>query len=335
MMHSSEVGDLTSAGVRVLLAGAGSFASGSGLHDLPSVAGSLEGIRDTLVRCCGVRARNINEVVLNPHSPLELSRALRANVEAATDVLLFYYCGHGLIGAHDALHLATSGTTQSRDGVLAEETALPYATVRGILAEGGAATTVVILDCCFAERAGGSTDAGLADLWSGGQPGGGFLLAAAGSDEFARAPVGAPYTALAGELIRLLGGEDEETGPRALTLEYVYRRLQQTMPALPGAPVPRRQLSGTAGDLALALNPRYRQPALPVRSQRVGVDVNDALCPYPGMVSFQTADAGRFFGRERLVEQLLGELASFSATPGPVLVFGSSGSGSLRCCAQG
>ena len=94
---------------------------------------------------------------------------------------------------------------------------------------------MVILDCCFAERAGGSTDAALADLWSGGEPGGGFLLAAAGSDEFARAPVGAQYTALASELIRLLGGDDEENGPRAFTLEYVYRRLQQTMPALPGA----------------------------------------------------------------------------------------------------
>ena len=93
MTHSSEVSDLTSAGVRVLLAGAGSFAPGSGLHDLPSVASSLEGIRDNLIHCCGVRPQNIDEVVLNPHSPLELSRALRANVEAATDVLLFYYSG--------------------------------------------------------------------------------------------------------------------------------------------------------------------------------------------------------------------------------------------------
>jgi len=48
-----------------------------------------------------------------------------------------------------------------------------------------------------------------------------------------------------------------------------------------------------------------------------------AVCPYKGLAPFETADAGRFFGRERLVAELVGRLAGTTF----VALVGASGSG--------
>ncbi|TYB70219.1 hypothetical protein FXF51_03910 [Nonomuraea sp. PA05] len=65
----------------------------------------------------------------------------------------------------------------------------------------------------------------------------------------------------------------------------------------------------------------WRQVAAELARERA--DEDDAAGPYPGLASYGTHDAGRFFGRERLVEELCELLRRhrFAA------VFGSSGSG--------
>jgi WD40 repeat protein len=49
--------------------------------------------------------------------------------------------------------------------------------------------------------------------------------------------------------------------------------------------------------------------------------------PFPGLASFQTSDAGWFFGRAALVAELLGRLAEQATGGGPLMVVGASGAG--------
>lgn len=52
-----------------------------------------------------------------------------------------------------------------------------------------------------------------------------------------------------------------------------------------------------------------------------------ARCPYPGLTSFRTQDAGWFFGRDRAVADLLGLVADAAIAGNPVAVIGPSGIG--------
>jgi len=60
-------------------------------------------------------------------------------------------------------------------------------------------------------------------------------------------------------------------------------------------------------------------------------DQGFAACPYKGLASFEEADAGLFFGRERLV----GELAARTVGVGLLAVVGASGSGKTSAIAAG
>jgi hypothetical protein len=57
-----------------------------------------------------------------------------------------------------------------------------------------------------------------------------------------------------------------------------------------------------------------------------GVQVGSE-CPYPGLAAFRPQDAGRFFGRERLVAALVTRLAEQLTSPGLLMVLGPSGVG--------
>ncbi len=68
---------------------------------------------------------------------------------------------------------------------------------------------------------------------------------------------------------------------------------------------------------------RWRQVAADRAAQRDRPDRADTEAPYQGLTCFDTADAGRFFGRTRLVEELVGQLEQGRF----VTVAGPSGSG--------
>ena len=50
-------------------------------------------------------------------------------------------------------------------------------------------------------------------------------------------------------------------------------------------------------------------------------------CPYPGLAAFQPKDAERFFGRGKLVGELVARAGEQLARPGLLMVLGPSGSG--------
>ena len=323
-------GALASPGTRVLLTGTGSHATGSTLPTVAAVAPTVVALGQVLVERCGADPAGLLSVI-DPPDPLALGKALARTASEATDVLLFYYVGHGLVGADGELHLATRATDGDSRSLAYQ--ALPFAAVRDLLQGCRARAIVTVLDCCFAGRAQGPVGAPSDDGFATAQVRGSYLLAAAARDEQALAPAGEQLTAFSDALIRLLR-EGDPRGPRLLTLGHAYRYLSQVLPAR-GLPGPRRSADGLADDLALAPNAAYQhltpsrpsQPTPDATASRsrpeTREDDAEQRSPYPGLAAFGPQDAPFFFGRERLVT----ELAAACALPGPVAVIGPSGSG--------
>jgi WD40 repeat protein len=320
--RSGPYGQLAAPGTRVLLIGTAEHSGRSGLPNLLSVGPTIAKLRRVLIERCGVSPGNIGEPLVNPATQAEIGHALVARAEAATDVLLVYYCGHGLIGTDGQLYLAT-GETVARDPGLSF-TSLPYQRLRESMAGCRAQAVVVIADCCFAGRATEPAPGALAALAAPGAAAGGYLLASAAYSEAALAPKGEPYTAFSGALIGLLTTGIAD-GPRLITLTGLYRELDRTLSAQ-GRPRPVNRSSGSAGDLVVAVNARYRPPRFG-DAPLAAAPADDSGAPYRGLAAYDTADAGLFFGRATLVEKLRGALAGQLALPGPLVVLGPSGSG--------
>jgi WD40 repeat protein len=318
-------------GSRVVLAGTSRHAEGSPLPPLPQVAASVADLAKALREQSGVAAGNLR-VLLDPPSPLEFGRAVARAAAEATDALLVYYAGHGLIGAGDALYLATFATADLMDDL--PFSALPYAALRQATATCRARTIAVVLDCCFSGRAelpGGPTvfDAAFEQT----PVRGGFLLAATAREELGLARPGATHTAFTGALITLLRDGDR-AALEYLTLDDVYRYLSRALPE-GGAPRPRRQSSDHAGDLVVARNPAFRSrpardagddgSARRLADQVVGPGAaRPARCPYLGLPAYGPQDARYFFGRAAIVRQVTHAIVGDG---GLIAVVGASGCG--------
>jgi hypothetical protein len=86
--------------------------------------------------------------VRNEATPGTLPDRIVTTCEEATDVVFFYYVGHGQIDPHDKLCL---GLPDSRpEPARRAHTSLSYEVVRDALINSRAKTKIVILDCCFA-----------------------------------------------------------------------------------------------------------------------------------------------------------------------------------------
>jgi hypothetical protein len=99
-------------GVRVVLVGTGSHTVGSRLPDVPAVAGTVRALRNCLIEVCQVRESNVASL-LDPDGPEPFLDAVIEAAEAASDVLVLYYVGHGVLSAAGDLHLATRATVDS------------------------------------------------------------------------------------------------------------------------------------------------------------------------------------------------------------------------------
>jgi len=256
------VTDLRSA--RVLLIGTGHHKAGSGLPSIPAVPATLKALRRALIERGEVPPDNIR-VLRNPASPTTMGNAVATVAEEATDVLLVYFVGHGLIGIDTTLHLAT-GSSDYRSNRISY-TALPFRTIRECVRESRARSKIVILDCCWSglaiETLG--TDAGqLAEI---SRIDGTFVLTAAGSYEKALASADDRYPAFSGALLRWLR-EGDPDGAAELTLDAAYRSVRGDLVSR-GEPEPQRRATGRAGDLVVMRNPAYA--AGPAAQPRAGI----------------------------------------------------------------
>ena len=319
-------------GSRVLLAGTARHPDGSPLRNVPAVARSLTDLAAVLRDQAGIGAENLGEPLIDPSGPLALGQALDRVASEASDTLVVYYAGHGLIGSGQELYLATGATDSLVDGL--DFKALSYRALLRSLQKSKARTIVVILDCCFSDRGWPPARLPTDAVFERTLVHGGFLLTSAARDELALAAAGELHTRFTGALIGLLRDGDP-AGPRGLTLEHVYRFLNRELPA--GTPRPHRHSIDGAGELVLAPNPAYRfPPAEESDSWRPGDSLSDANaapgaapgagppCPFRGLRPFGPEDTEYFFGRDDLIREVT---QCVNGADGLHAVIGPSGSG--------
>ena len=319
--------DLSGPGVRALLIGTGTHRPGAVLPEVRAVAATLSEIRGCLVDICGVDPHHV-EMRLDPADSGELDGLIRSMSRDADRLFLLYYVGHGLIDQRGRLHLATALTTDPYR--IEHGRSLPFDVVKdavfGAAGRGRDRANVIVFDCCYSGRitadVGGPAQAGFAQTAVRGT----YVMTSAASNEEAWAPLDETYTAFSGGLIQLLHDGDPD-GPSSFTLDGVYERLSRMLRDR-GAPRPRRHAEDSAGRLVLAANPAYQRPrAMPPRAPGGAPALDKPPCPYKDLHAFDVDDHALFFGRNRLVAQLLERVKERVSEPGVQVVTGPSGVG--------
>ncbi|MDQ8707955.1 transporter substrate-binding domain-containing protein [Streptomyces sp. LHD-70] len=218
------------------------------LEQLPAVSNNLQALADLLSSPLSLHLPPQHVTVIeNPAAAHTVLREVRQAAAEATDTLIVYFAGHGLIDPQDTLSLALPHTEVGR-----VETGLPYDWVRqGLLQESRAERHVIILDCCYSGLALGrmSASPGLADQ---AVVEGSFLIAAAAETRTALAPVGDTYTLFTRALLDTLR-HGIPGGPALLDLGAIYRHLRQTLEPR-GHPVPQARDRNTGAQVALGRN---------------------------------------------------------------------------------
>lgn len=189
---------------RALLIGASHFtAAGPDLLDIPAVAANLTALRQALTNPdTGVLRPEFCRMLTDPASVDEVGTGLSELAATATDLLLVYYAGHGLVDDRGRLHLALAHTHPHR----ARWTAFPLELPREEIATSAATTPV--LDCCFSGRAieGMADDHGM--LRGQLEVAGTYTLTSTTANAPSHAPAGDRYTAFTGALLRALEHAD-------------------------------------------------------------------------------------------------------------------------------
>ncbi|MEU8822387.1 ABC transporter substrate-binding protein [Streptomyces sp. NPDC048636] len=248
---------------RAVLIGTSDYAH---LESIPAVSANLGALAAAL---CSPRSWDLAPehctVIEDPLAAMDVLEAVRTAAEEATDTLLVYFAGHGLVEPRRGeLYLGLTRSMPQRS-----YTGLPYGALRDVVLDGRAGRQVMLLDCCFSGRALGfmGTASSVIDQV---ETEGTYLLAAVPDTSYALAPPGEPHTAFTGELLGLLR-DGMPGGPELLDLDTVYAQVHAALRAK-GRPLPQKRARNSAGKLALARNvawvpPGFGPPPPPYESE--------------------------------------------------------------------
>ncbi len=243
------------AGSRAVLVGVSRYQR---LGGLDSVRHNLEALRGLLIDADRWGLPDGNCLVLpEPQSTVEVLDVLHEQAAQATDTLLFYFAGHGLIDQRDEqeLYLALGPADLERP----KRDSVPYKWIREeFLDATDARRKVVILDCCYSGRALGQWMGAESAAPDGLDIFGTCTLTATARTKKALAPPGQRYTAFTGELVAALE-EGIPQGPELLDLDTLFRHLDLRLRAR-GWPRPKRGSLDDGGRIALARNVAHAQP---------------------------------------------------------------------------
>ncbi|GAA1578712.1 hypothetical protein GCM10009789_35340 [Kribbella sancticallisti] len=246
-----------------VLIGVGTYEDPS-LADLESAVRNLAGLAATLTdrEIAGWPAERVITIP-DPGNLATLGPELRGLCKQATDTLLIYYCGHGLLSDDSRLHLSVA--TSRSDEV--SFTAMPYDWIRNVTKSSPAASKLLILDCCFSGRAiedMSSEDNFVADRAT---IDGTYTITSTTRNDAAKAPVGKAYTAFTGELIDLLSN-GVPGGPKYLTANTLYTHLRIRL-STAGFPQPQSRGVNSIDRLILARNVAAGSSADPPRVPQI------------------------------------------------------------------
>jgi hypothetical protein len=241
---------------RAVLIGASTFRSVD-LPDLPAVMQNLVALEQVLTNPEHGVIGGCTLLVNDDVTDAKVGAAIAAASTEASDLLLIYYAGHGVLDDDGHLHLARPDTTME----YISWTSVSIDLLKRDLGRAKARARVLVLDCCFSGRAinamagPSSLVAGQLDL------SGTYTLTSTSATAPSHAPPGRRYTSFTNAFLGALAQPDP------LTLDQIYRRIDGELDGL-GLPRPQHHATNNAATLVLA-----RGPVIPFDKQPVRVDV--------------------------------------------------------------
>ncbi|WP_019631653.1 caspase, EACC1-associated type [Actinomadura atramentaria] len=238
------------AGSRAVLVGASRYPRMADDRQLPAVEANLADLAAALTdaRVWGLPDGNV-EVLHQPADEDTVLVALRRAAEAATDTLVVYYAGHGLVDpvAGSELGLALPDAYEPGGAHMS----VGYDRVRRelLVTARHVPRKVVVVDCCWSGRAvrGAFGESGLPGTAIEGTA----VLAASAATRQALAPPGARHTAFTGALLDVLTG-GVPGGPPLLDVGAVYAAVKARIGER--SPVPQFGGAGEGARIVLARN---------------------------------------------------------------------------------
>jgi predicted transcriptional regulator len=248
---------------RAVLVGVSEYST---LEELPAVPNNVATLRRLLTDpdLWGLPDEHCRTLV-NPTSVEQVLDTLHTAATAATDALLFYFAGHGLLDDRLDLHLALPGSDSDR-----LYRAVRYDDVRReIVGAKRVFGKVVILDCCYSGRALLGGMSGAVELADHARVDGSYVMTASAETKLALAPPGEEYTAFTGALVDKLA-HGLENGPDLLDMETIFFHVRADLQAR-HRPVPQQRTRNDGRAIALVRNRRasgrgaVRELATPAR----------------------------------------------------------------------
>ena len=242
------------AGSRAVLIGVSAYRNMPGLPAVTADVRDLGGLL-TDPELGGLPVEHLT-VVENPESSTDLLAPVTEAARHATDLLVVYFAGHGLLDDDGELYLALPGGNRDR---------MAYAVRFGDLRREVVTTArrcrakVVVLDCCFSGRAIGRFMGPGGRLAALAGVEGAYVMTATAGTVAALAPPDEKYTAFTGELIETL--RDGVPGaPAVLDTDTVFEAVEQRL-RVKGRPLPQRGSRDAGHRIPLVRNRASHLPA--------------------------------------------------------------------------
>ncbi|MEU1955661.1 caspase family protein [Nocardia rhamnosiphila] len=224
---------------RAVLIGVGTYDHPERLHDVPAVTNNLADLHQLLSAPGGVLSAQNCWTVEDPGGSAQIGHILEDAAEEATDSLVVYYTGHGVLDSRGRLHLALTGTDPDRT----RWTALPFSTLREAILDSPAATRILILDCCFSGRAFEALSDGPDAVLGEADIAGTYTITSSARNEASFAPIGKSHTAFTAALLAA-------ASTPGLTLDDLYTHTRRHLQRH-GHPKPQRRATNAAGQIVL------------------------------------------------------------------------------------
>ncbi len=255
------------------------------LPDLTSVGANLHDLKALLSDEISGSIREADcFLVEDPEHHADVGDAVSRAAREATDVLIVYYAGHGVLSQQSRLFLALANSVKER----IEWSGIDFELLRGELRRSRAKNRILILDCCYAGRAFETMGDKFNILDSLADVSGTYTMVSSGPNELSVAPEGERNTAFTGSLIRSIA---EMAGS---SLDEVYLGIEELLDAQ-GRPKPRRRQVGRTGELVLY---GYRASIAEMQHAALEGDI-EAMCDLAGSLwrMDRPADAEPWFIR--------------------------------------
>ncbi|WP_433825803.1 caspase, EACC1-associated type [Actinoplanes sp. CA-015351] len=246
------------------------------LEALPAVERNLDRLAELLTTpsLWGLRADDCT-LLHNPQSAEEVLDAVNTAAGQATDALVVYFAGHGLLDNRDDLHLALPLASRKR-----LYRAVRYDDLRREVVETArnCRSKVMLLDCCYSGRAMQGA-MGAPDVAEQARIAGTYLMTATAETSKALAPPGDDYTAFTGALIDKISTGIAD-GAELLDLETLFYHLRADLSAR-RLPIPQQRSRNDGSAIALVRNVAYRPAQAGVPAGTVTTGPAPAPAPPP------------------------------------------------------